>query len=258
MAKSPSIKIVPDTDERWDLAREGDIGARNSLTEFHLPLVVQIAKLIKKKLPASVEEDDLVSYGSLGLLRAVETYDPERAKFRTYAAFKISNSIYDGLRQEDWAPKTFRKVVKDVDKHADYLYHKLQREPTDDEIGSAFGKDAEWVRTLRRTEEATHHHTLHDLEEQYGGTDAISALSSPANVVEKSTTLAQCQKEFVTWLEELPDVLKAVWYTAYYLHLVAKEGREVLGLKAFEYTQYHKQLLLSFDRMLADVRRTLD
>lgn len=257
MSKHSKVKIAPDQDPRWEGARNGNLEDRNSLMTEHMPLLIQIARKIIRRLASSVEEGDLISYGSFGLAKAIETYDPEKASFRTHAAFRINNAIYDGLRQEDWAPKTFRKKLKDIKAERDRLADDLQREPTDDELGESFGRDGAWIRVQKRAEEATRHHTLHDLEEQYGSTDVIPALASSSHLVEVSSLVSQCQDEFVSWLSGLPDILKAIWYCTYYDRMSGQECRELLGLRTYEYSAAHKNLILSFDQMISEVRTSL-
>lgn len=253
----PKVEIVPDDDPRWSLAAQGDIEARNSLVEEHYPLLMQVVHTMMRKLPTNIESLDLAGYGSIGLIKAVETYDPEKASFRTHAAFRITNAIYDGLRQEDWAPKTFRKKVKDLDAVREQLCEDLEREPTDEELGEAFDKDAEWVRTLRREEEATRHHTIHDLEDQYGSIDFVPEFSSPKQAVESSAAVAQCQDLFVDWLKSLPVVLKIVWYSTYFERNSSESVRDILGIRSYEYSLIHKQLIFSFDQLMEEIRHQL-
>src|SRR5204863_8407042 len=85
-------------------------------------------------------EGDLVSYGLLGLIGAIERYDPERdVKFETYAIARIKGSIIDELRAMDWVPRSVRARARDIERAIAELERKLHRAPTDEEISEKLG-----------------------------------------------------------------------------------------------------------------------
>src|SRR3712207_5387723 len=86
-------------------------------------------------LPAHVEESDLISYGLVGLINAIERFEPEREiKFETYAITRIKGAIIDELRSLDWVPRSVRSRAREIEKANSKLEHKLQRAPTDEEM----------------------------------------------------------------------------------------------------------------------------
>ena len=86
-------------------------------------------------LPAHVEEADLISYGLLGLINAIERFDPSREiKFETYAITRIKGAIIDELRALDWVPRSVRARAREIEKAHAKLEHQLHRTPTDDEM----------------------------------------------------------------------------------------------------------------------------
>ena len=86
-------------------------------------------------LPAHVEEADLISYGLVGLINAIERFDPEREiKFETYAITRIKGAIIDELRSLDWVPRSVRARAREIERANAKLEHKLQRAPTDEEM----------------------------------------------------------------------------------------------------------------------------
>ena len=88
-------------------------------------------------LPAHVDEGDLVSYGLLGLIGAIERFDPDREiKFETYAIARIKGAIIDELRALDWVPRSVRARARDIERAIAELEKKLHRAPTDEEIAS--------------------------------------------------------------------------------------------------------------------------
>src|SRR4029078_6714117 len=87
-------------------------------------------------LPSHVEESDLISYGLLGLIGAIERFDTEREiKFETFAVARVKGAIIDELRSLDWVPRSVRARAREVEKAHQKLEAKLQRAPTDQEVG---------------------------------------------------------------------------------------------------------------------------
>ena len=108
---------------------------RDELILEHLPQIKYIAQRISAKLPSHVELNDLVSAGILGLLDAIEKFDPNRGvKFKTYAELRIKGAILDSLRNLDWAPRSLRKKSKDLERVYRELEQRLGRPATDKEV----------------------------------------------------------------------------------------------------------------------------
>ena len=108
---------------------------RDELILEHLPQIKYIAQRISTKLPSHVELNDLVSAGILGLLDAIEKFDPNRGvKFKTYAELRIKGAILDSLRNLDWAPRSLRKKSKDLERVYRELEQRLGRPATDKEV----------------------------------------------------------------------------------------------------------------------------
>src|SRR5436853_6359471 len=122
---------------------------RERLILTYAPLVKYVAGRLGTGLPAHVEEGDLVSYGLLGLMNAIERYDPGRdMKFETYAISRIKGAIIDELRSMDWVPRSVRSRAREIEKANSKLEHALQRAPTDDEMA------AELTMTVEEFQEA--------------------------------------------------------------------------------------------------------
>src|SRR3712207_120595 len=118
----------------------GDQALRDRLILTYAPLVKYVAGRLGSGLPAHVDEGDLVSYGLLGLIGAIERYDPDRdVKFETYAIARIKGSIIDELRAMDWVPRSVRARARDIERAIAELEAKLGRAPSDEEISSKLG-----------------------------------------------------------------------------------------------------------------------
>src|SRR6187402_2540898 len=125
-----------DTRVLWqEFRRTQDRALRDRLILTYAPLVKFVAGRLGSGLPAHVDEGDLVSYGLLGLIGAIERFDPEREiKFETYAMSRIKGAIIDELRALDWVPRSVRTRARDIERANSKLENQLQRAPTDEEM----------------------------------------------------------------------------------------------------------------------------
>ena len=110
---------------------------KDKLILEYSPLIRYIAQKIAVRLPSNIELDDLISSGVIGLMDAIDKYDPSRDnKFKTYAEFRIRGSILDELRAQDWVPRSVRDKAKLLDRTMIRLEAELGRVATDEEVAS--------------------------------------------------------------------------------------------------------------------------
>src|SRR5947207_7995055 len=110
---------------------------RDRLILENLPQVRLIARRIHDKLPESVSLDDLVSTGVVGLITAVDNFDPsQNVKLKTYAEYKIRGAILDSLRELDWSPRQTRKKAKQIEAAISLAEQRIHRAPTEDEVAN--------------------------------------------------------------------------------------------------------------------------
>ena len=122
---------------------------RNQIIVEYMPMIQCIAKKISTRLPAHIECDDLISNGVIGLMDAIEKYDPGRDnKFKTYAEFRVRGAILDALRAQDWIPRSIRDKSKKLKKVIQELELKLGRAPKDQEAASALSLSLEDYHSL--------------------------------------------------------------------------------------------------------------
>src|SRR6201994_3008142 len=108
---------------------------KDKLIMEYAPLIKFIAQKIAVRLPSNIELDDLISSGVIGLMDAIEKYDPSRDnKFKTYAEFRIRGAILDELRAQDWVPRSVRDKAKMLDRATLELESQLGRIPSDEEV----------------------------------------------------------------------------------------------------------------------------
>lgn len=146
-----------------------DPATREKLIVQHVSLVHHIVGRIGAHLPDNVEREDLVSAGILGLIKAVDRYDPTRgAKLATYASSVIRGEVMECLRSKDWAPRSVRRRARDAARTAARLEYELGRPPAEHEIAAALGLDIDEYRDLLDETSAA---TLLSLEEALAGDD---------------------------------------------------------------------------------------
>ena len=110
---------------------------KNQLLAEFAPLVKRLAHQMKAKLPPSVEVDDLIQAGMIGLLDAVNRYEETHgAQFETYAVQRIRGSMLDELRSSDWLPRSMRQSMRKIEVAMNTLQQKLGRAPLETEVAS--------------------------------------------------------------------------------------------------------------------------
>lgn len=111
---------------------------KNHLLTEHMPLVKRLAHQMKAKLPPSVEVDDLVQAGMIGLLDAISRYEENHgAQFETYAVLRIRGAMLDELRSNDWMPRSTRQNMRKVEQAMATLQQQLGRPPSESEIAKS-------------------------------------------------------------------------------------------------------------------------
>lgn len=140
----PTQRTSPDVDPveaLWSAYKgEGSRWARDQLIVHFVPLVSTVAGRIASRLPSSVDQGDLVSYGTFGLIDAIEKYETDRAvRFETYASSRIRGAILDELRAMDWVPRSVRSKSRAIDKTYAELEAELSRRPTQVEVADRMG-----------------------------------------------------------------------------------------------------------------------
>src|SRR5881394_4189784 len=130
--------MAEDTQTLWqEYRRTRYRRLRDRLILTYAPLVKYVAGRLGSGLPAHIDEGDLVSYGLLGLIGAIERYEPDRdVKFETYAIARIRGAIIDELRALDWVPRSVRSRAREIERAIAQLEAKIGRAPTDEEIAA--------------------------------------------------------------------------------------------------------------------------
>jgi RNA polymerase sigma factor for flagellar operon FliA len=221
--------------------------ARNQYMEKYAPLIRYVAERLASRLPAHIEKDDLVSSGILGLIDAVDKFDPNRKiQFKTYAEFRIKGAMLDELRSLDWVPRSIRKKSSRMEKAYQNLEMELGRPATDEEVAQSMGLDMEEF-----------HHLLHevrgisivDLEALRGSavnrSDLFDLLADEtAEDALAVLGLSEVRTVITEAISGLPDKERLVVSLYYYDELTMKEIGEVLDYTESRISQLHTKALL--------------
>jgi RNA polymerase sigma factor for flagellar operon FliA len=208
-------------------------------------------------LPAHVDEGDLVSYGLLGLIGAIERFDPDRdIKFETYAISRIKGSIIDELRSLDWVPRSVRSRAREIERAIAELESRLGRAPTDDEIAQKVGITEEELGESLSDISRSSIAALDELWTMSGETgDQVSLLDTIEDTEGPQPQSALAQTEMKEALGEaiarLPEREKLVVTLYYYEELTLREIGEVLGVTESRVSQLHTKAILRLKARLA-------
>lgn len=218
--------------------------AKEQLVSKYVPFVKRIAFHMMAKLPASVEVDDLVQNGMIGLLDAMSRYEEGLgAQFETYAAQRIRGAMLDGLRNNDWSPRGARREMRRVEAAIHKLEHENGRQPSESELAAALDLNlADYQKLLL---EARGHQLVY-LEDLADGQDsdflerhgAIPGLDPLALLEEAGTRQA-----LVNAIETLPEREKMMMALYYEQDLNLREIGEVLGVTESRVCQLHSQAI---------------
>ena len=240
---------VEDTKSLWlDFRRTGDKALRDRLILTYAPLVKYVAGRLGSGLPSHVDDDDLVSYGLLGLIGAIERYDPGRdIKFETYAISRIKGSIIDELRSMDWVPRSVRARARDIERAIAELEGKLGRAPSDAEIAKRIGSTEDELNESLSEIARTSIAALDELWTVSGG-DQIALIDTieDTDVPDPQAALSQTEmrEAIADAIARLPEREKLVVTLYYYEELTLREIGEVLGVTESRVSQLHTKAIL--------------
>lgn len=219
---------------------------RETLILEHLPQVRLIARRIHERLPGSVSLDDLISTGTVGLISAIDNFDPKlNVKLKTYAEYKIRGAILDSLRGMDWAPRQQRKRVKQIEAAIASLEQRNHRAPSEDEIAKELGLSTaeyhDWLIDVRGV-------NLGRLEGHSGedeSRDLLRFVSDseelwPSRIVER----AELERLLAQAIQKMPYVERTVLNLYYHEELTLREIARVVKLHESRVSQLKSQAIL--------------
>jgi RNA polymerase sigma factor for flagellar operon FliA len=224
----------------WMYDAEGHLDI-DHLVVSYAPLVKRIAYQLMARLPASVDVEDLVQNGMIGLLEAINRYEEGMAQFETYAVQRIRGAMLDGLRENDWAPRSLRRDMRRIESAINQLEQQHGRPPTETELAGCLGVSlAEYQHML---DEARGHQLVYfdDFSREEGDDYLDRHLGETGNNPLALLEDADTRANLVQAIESLPEREKMVMALYYGEELNLREIGEVLSVTESRVSQMHSQ-----------------
>jgi len=227
-------------------AESPDPALREQLILQYAPLVKYVIGRLAISLPAIVDYEDILSYGTIGLIEAVERFDTTKGvKFETYAISRVRGAIIDALRSLDRLPRSVRQKAREAEAAISRLTVSLGRTPTDQEVAVELGIpmekylqdqiDASWVTVSLETVGST--------DENEDGPGEVAVADPDAEVVGEALERQELIGELAEAIRELPDREQLVLSLYYKEELTMREISKVLGVSESRVCQLHARAL---------------
>ncbi|MCC6158397.1 MAG: FliA/WhiG family RNA polymerase sigma factor [Deltaproteobacteria bacterium] len=244
-----------------EASRAVDDTTRAELIHQYTPLIKLVAMRILRRLPPQIELDDLINTGVLGLMDAIDKFDPSRdIKFATYAEYRIRGAILDELRSLDWVPRSIRQRLNDLERAMEEMAARHGRPGTDDELAAHMGVT---------------HEELFEMYDQANGVTLVSyddlAAKKGQGAVQRKVqdyfrepheqdiisllNLRQVKNLVAEAIDELPKNERFVVSMYYFDELTMKEIGLVLGITESRVSQIHNKAVL---RLRGKLKRHLE
>jgi RNA polymerase sigma factor for flagellar operon FliA len=214
----------------------------------YAPLIKYIASRLALRLPSHISQDDLVSSGIIGLMDAIQKFDPSKnINFKTYAEFRIKGAMLDELRSLDWTPRSVRKKSHLLENAYGQLQKSLGRPAETEEVAQLLGLELEEFHQLLDETKAV---SLVALEGRKIGSGNLGLAESDLPEVLQDENVrdsflevhfAELQEIMVRAIESLPDKEKLLISLYYYEELTMKEIGEIMGYTESRISQLHTQ-----------------
>ena len=217
---------------RVKTAAATNLDARDQLVIDHVPLVKSMAQRLAQRLPSQVEMNDLISVGVLGLIDAAGRYKPTLGvPFDAFARRRVHGAMLDALRELDWAPRSLRRLRRDMDSTVANLRHTLGREPEESEIAAAmdlspqeYDKALAQLRTLEIG-------SLRQLEAPApDGTSLLELCVDPGEGAVAQLERKELREHLARAIEQLPERERHILALYYEQELTLAEIGEVIGV----------------------------
>lgn len=243
--------------KQWKKNKDDQVA--NELVQMYMHLVTYHVERMVGNVPANIRREDLESYALMGLFDALNKFEPDRdLKFNTYASYRIRGAIIDGLRKEDWLPRSLRDQVKRVEETSEKLEQQLNKTPSSEDIARELNMTTEEVETI-------YHHSLYshilsiDRQPQTGDQGDLEDLKiiledeqgvKPDEHLMRQEAL-QILSQKIKTLNENEQIVISLFY---YDELTMTEIGEVLDLTTSRISQIHKSALFKLRNTLKELQ----
>ena len=241
-----------------DYVDSRDGALRDRLILHYAPLVKYVAGRVGSGLPAHVEQADLVSYGTFGLIDAISRYEPSREiKFESYAMARIRGAIIDELRNTDWIPRSVRMKARQFERTVADLEAKLHRTPSDEEVAEAMEMDVDEIRKFLGQLSLVNVVALDEMlgDDDGGGSPRLGDTLQDSSALDPQATAehGEARQLLARADEQLPEREKVVVSLYYFEGLTLADIGRVLGVTESRICQLHTKAVLHLRTKLADI-----
>src|SRR5688572_30432859 len=240
-----------------DYVADRDPKLRDRLILHYARLVKYVAGRVGSGLPAHVEQADLISYGTFGLIDAITRYEPTReVKFESYAMARIRGAIIDELRNTDWIPRSVRMKARQFERTVAELEARLHRTPTDEEVAAEMDMDVEDVRKFLGQLSLVNVVALDELlTDDDGGAPRLGDTLQDSSALDPQAMAehGEARQLLARAVEQLPEREKVVVSLYYFEGLTLADIGRVLGVTESRICQLHTKAVLHLRTKLADI-----
>jgi RNA polymerase sigma factor for flagellar operon FliA len=252
MARKLGVQVEMETLLREAKIKHDEIPAplKEDIVLEHAPLIRYIVNRIAVRLPSHIDLDDLHNTGVIGLMDAIEKYDPDKnCKFKTYAEFRIKGAILDQLRSLDWVPRSVRQKGRKLEKAYGEVEQRLGRSANEDEVADSLGLELDKFHTLINQVRGI---SLVNLEEIRGANSDGDRAGTFADIIEDvhsenpfaSLKLMETKHVISDTIGSLPEKERLVISLYYYEDLNMKEIGNILGITESRVCQIHTKSVM--------------
>ena len=236
-----------------------DIEIRDKIINQYAPLVKYVAGKVSAGLPPSVSFNDLVSFGTFGLLDAINKFDPNKhVKFKTYAVTRIRGAIFDELRAMDWIPRSVRQKAREINEQIEYLEFRYGRSPTDNELAQSLNMSQEEFNQTMLKINSTSLLSLNDVlsvseDESLARIETVRSPNryQPEEVIERQVI----RQAIVDAINQLPEKEKMILVFYYYEDLTLKEIGALMKVTESRVSQLHTRAVTRLRNILSNQRQ---
>jgi RNA polymerase sigma factor for flagellar operon FliA len=218
--------------------------------EEYSPLVRKIAQHLQFRLPSSVDLDDLLQAGMIGLVEAYRNFDGDKgASIKTYASIRVRGAMIDELRRIGWFPRSVQKNLRNLAEGIRQFEQRIGREPSDQELASQLGISIDQLRSMMSECSMLQFTALDDaeLDENAFSENGVNSIPRPDDVFMQE----HFGKRLVQALDELPERERQVLALYYIEEMNLKEIGAVLGVTESRISQLHARAMVRLNSDLA-------
>lgn len=249
------VSKLDDEQKLWNSwINDRDPHAGNLLIKKYKPLVSYHVQRIGSGLPKNVSRDDLISLGMMGLFDALNKFDINRdLKFDTYASFRVRGAIIDGLRKEDWLPRSAREKAKKMEATIEQLEQKLMRHATPEELAEYMNMPVEEVYQTVQEHFFSNILSINETQQDQDDVDGKSYVirDESTRTPEQETIYKELLNELEENIQKLNEKEQLVLSLFYSEEMTLTEIGEMLDLSTSRISQIHSKALFKLRKLLS-------